>query len=581
MPTSLPKLMEADVRAITDSGSFSRGQEYFRNNQIINGQVQGMVLKSQALGTDTYRVKVTLNQHGIDVTSCSCPVGGLCKHVVALLLTWIHRPQEFQEIAELRNTLDQRSKEQLIDLILLLIDRAPELEPLLGLPVVGKTPSKTKIEPAALLRQMTGRSRRGRYDDDEYGGGYDRAEPVIELGEQYAKTQDWGNAITVFATVAKELTDDYEEYADHEGGLGDTLGRCIEGLGQCLDQSGDADDRADALQALFDVYIWDLRQGGIGESDGVTEQILAVVTPEEKALVAGWVKAALPSFNSSYSDWAKRALGQFLLSLQMDELNDEEYIRICRETNRYSELLNRLFQLGRVAEALKEAEKISDYELLQIASIFATHHQTDALRPLFHTRWQKGKDQRVGDWLKKDALERKDFTTALSIAESLFALGPAVARYVEMKNDFGKMSEWEALRTRLYQYVQEKRETNTRIEMHLQDEEFDQAIAVLNAATQKQTGYWGIGDTMLVHVADVVQSARPHEAIALYLKAANIQIGARNRTNYATAATYLAKVKKIYQSLNQLNAWQKTVDKIREDNRTLRALLDELRRAGL
>ncbi len=57
-----------------------------------------MTLKALCQGSaaSPYRVEVTFSQKGIASTNCSCPVGagGYCKHVAALLLTWLHEPEK-------------------------------------------------------------------------------------------------------------------------------------------------------------------------------------------------------------------------------------------------------------------------------------------------------------------------------------------------------------------------------------------------------------------------------------------------------------------------------------------------------
>lgn len=50
--------------------------------------------------------------------------------MAALLLTWLHRPEQFREVAEVEQALAQRSKAFLIALIKMLLHR-PELEALL------------------------------------------------------------------------------------------------------------------------------------------------------------------------------------------------------------------------------------------------------------------------------------------------------------------------------------------------------------------------------------------------------------------------------------------------------------------
>lgn len=50
------------------------------------------------------------------------------------------------------------------------------------------------------------------------------------------------------------------------------------------------------------------------------------------------------------------------------------YIRICRETGRIHDLVDRLLALRRVEEAVEAAEGLGDYALLGVADIFVRHH---------------------------------------------------------------------------------------------------------------------------------------------------------------------------------------------------------------
>ena len=133
---TLPILTESAIRAITDSGSFSRGRDYFQSGQIINPRRQGPKLQAQAMGSELYRTEVTFDEHGISRTNCSCPVASNCKHVVALLLTYLHTPTSFKEVSETRTVLEERTQTQLIELILKMIALHPDLETLVDLPIV-------------------------------------------------------------------------------------------------------------------------------------------------------------------------------------------------------------------------------------------------------------------------------------------------------------------------------------------------------------------------------------------------------------------------------------------------------------
>src|SRR5262249_30887916 len=138
---SLPRISDEDIRRRVGESSFAKGQGYYRDRAIRNPHRQGMTLKARCEGTSggPYRVEVTFNQRGIAGGDCSCPVGagGACKHVAALLLTWKNRPQDFTEVEETDTALENRSREELIALIKLMLRREPDLEVLLDAPLPG------------------------------------------------------------------------------------------------------------------------------------------------------------------------------------------------------------------------------------------------------------------------------------------------------------------------------------------------------------------------------------------------------------------------------------------------------------
>src|SRR5574337_613200 len=93
----LPKLTESIIRAGASAQSFQRGQDYYESGAISNTARQGSVLTGECEGTSApyYRVRVELDEAGVREAQCSCPYeyGGYCKHVVALLLAYVHRPR--------------------------------------------------------------------------------------------------------------------------------------------------------------------------------------------------------------------------------------------------------------------------------------------------------------------------------------------------------------------------------------------------------------------------------------------------------------------------------------------------------
>ena len=137
--STIPTITEEDIRNLVGEGSFQRGQKYFRDDRIFDTRRVGMTLKAKCEGSRStpYRVEVTFNDTGIETTDCSCPIGGYCKHVVALLLTWVAEPEEFIEQQAIEVILQQCDKAELISLIQQMLRRDPDLEYLLT--TVGKS----------------------------------------------------------------------------------------------------------------------------------------------------------------------------------------------------------------------------------------------------------------------------------------------------------------------------------------------------------------------------------------------------------------------------------------------------------
>jgi uncharacterized Zn finger protein len=101
----LSDLTESIIRAMTTPQSFSRRQELDRAGAISNAARQGKLLTTHCEGTSEpyYSVSATLDDAGMSEANCFCEYesGGycsqtvVCEHIVALLLTYIHKPSSF------------------------------------------------------------------------------------------------------------------------------------------------------------------------------------------------------------------------------------------------------------------------------------------------------------------------------------------------------------------------------------------------------------------------------------------------------------------------------------------------------
>lgn len=93
---TLDTLTENDITSLFTPRSWSRARSYFRKRRVHEARRLGTTLLAKVQGARLYDVEIEVADGKVDAT-CSCPYnwGGYCKHVGAVLLTWIHRPHEF------------------------------------------------------------------------------------------------------------------------------------------------------------------------------------------------------------------------------------------------------------------------------------------------------------------------------------------------------------------------------------------------------------------------------------------------------------------------------------------------------
>ena len=82
-------------------------------------------------------------------------------------------------------------------------------------------------------------------------------------------------------------------------------------------------------------------------------------------------------------------------------------------------------------------------------------------------------------------------------------------------------------------------------------------------------------------VAEAAEKQLPQEAVRLYLESVEQEIAGRSRGSYRVAANTLNRVGPLFIKLHGRAAWAEYIGSFRGSHKQLRALQDELRKAGL
>ena len=578
-------ILAATERIISDwvgPRNLQLGRSYCESDAVIDPRRQGNAVKGWCQGSmpQPYRLHVAFGSDGIDEAHCSCPVGGggRCKHVGALLLAWQERPDVFRVVEELETVLQQRSKSELIVLIKRMLQLEPDLETLLETVLPDENRGSNPVNPEVYLRQVFSAFRLG---GDDWIASQRVARDIsvtLDSGDRFLALADHAGAGIVYRAVTQGILEHYEMMPDEGGQLADVVDRCVEGLGNCLaGGGGDAVVRESCLQTLFDIYRFDVDIGGVGLGEAAPDLIMEHATDEEKGAIAGWVRAAMPRGDSWSDGYHRRVYGRFLLDLEMAHLDDDSFLGICRECGLLAELVDRLLTLGKLDDAVTEADLGGDYDLLTLADIFRKHGRARIVEPLLVKRVESGGDNRLAEWLKERYRERGELAEALDLARRLLERRPHLAGYLEVRDLSRDLGVWQESRPQLLDRWSSAGEYGLLTDVYLEEGELDLALRSVN---RRRPGSLH-GVDQLIRVAQAASETHPQAALDIYRQQADILIEARGRDNYRQACAYLSRVRDLYRRLSQESVWTGFIAGLRESHRRLPALREELSNAGL
>ena len=227
------KITETALKSLSSTESFARGNELYRSGAIYDAFRQGNVLTGKCEGSSApfYQLRVTIDEGGIQEASCTCPYdwGGYCKHIIALILTYIHDPEVFVEQQRVEELLTDLDKEALVRLIGNMVDKDPDLYLWLQTAVqsasVKKKPAqsrekrKTSVSKTEYRKQIQSilHSLGGYRRSEAYwmmGGMVSQLQQVRESAYAFLDAGDPEGALVILSTLLTEVSGSFEEFDD-------------------------------------------------------------------------------------------------------------------------------------------------------------------------------------------------------------------------------------------------------------------------------------------------------------------------------------------------------------------------------
>ncbi len=569
----LPELSESDVRALASPQSFARGQEYYACGAIAQAERCGDTLTVLVRGSERapYRVTVALDENGIRDVHCTCPYdwGGICKHSVAALLAWVRQPEGFRAVAPLDERLAERSREELVALIKEMVVRQPDLARLLDLPL--RPGDLAPLDLDAVRKQVD--YALSREDARRAGRELKR---LAEMGRRYLDSDDPATAGTFYHLILQEALSRFEDWWlewDGDGNVLGVLSDCAEHLGNCLEQVTEAATREDWLQVLLEAALEDIRLGGVDFAWPAKDVVLRHATGEEWA----WVEARLRQEMQRADGWKREALVRFITA-RLDaagQESDADAFVLEHGTPEQQAFL--LLGLGRVEQAVEIARR-SFANLPGLAIDFA-NALVDAghgeIAASYMSEQARQGHSSYHPWLARYYEEHGDRPSALEYWRREFEGYPSLETYQELRRLARELGTWDSVRPALLAMLHPMRQAWLQLAIALDEGDVPWGLEIAARAGPL------VGAEALLRLAQAAEADHPRAAIEIYRSGAERGIATRCRAGYKAAASFLLRVRELHRQLGEEAAWRAYISRLRDEHRRLRALREELDRAGL
>ncbi|HVB25798.1 MAG TPA: hypothetical protein VNG51_27925 [Ktedonobacteraceae bacterium] len=498
---------------------------------------------------------------------------------------------------DVESILGQFSNADLISLIKRMLQRYPDLIGMIVMaPPADAKPPRPPFNPAFYRRQVD--EVFDTTDRNTWGSEGRAAGPllkIVAIADEYVQQQDYADAAALYEIIVRAILDNYDSFRWHadEGDLDTVVEECVKGLGKCLrgERSATA-EREQIIQTLFDVYEFD---SGLYNDEPVMSRPVSPIlvrwtTLEERLLIASQLREAFDLQTDWHVDDVSDSedFNDLLLGLEADTIDDETFLRLCRETENYSYLIERLLKRGQLEEALAQAQHVDTYDLLEIADILCEQGHEAAAEHLIEERARKSNSTDLLEWLKGRYAARGDSAAALDMAQRLFRAYPLAAtieRYRELRQFAQQLDRWAAVQVEIMAYVQQSRNIALQIQIALDEGQVERALQLLLAerqTTDTRGGPYGSAKFDVgLEVAKAAEASHPQESIEIYKAYVETRIEWRGRDHYRVACQYLTSIRRLYQSLNRSDVWTTYVAALRDQHRNLPALRDEMAKAKL
>jgi uncharacterized Zn finger protein len=569
---SEPQLTEAIIQGLATSKSFSRGQNYYLGGAVWSLTRRGNTLLAEVEGSsyDPYQVAVELDAGGVVGANCSCPYdwGGYCKHIVAVLLTYVHKSETIDALTPVSELLAGLDREDLAALLADLLEVHPHLADWVEgqVAIIKQAPEQTSAETqnsprqrrtsldgAAFRRQAHAilSSLGGMRSSEAYwhtSGMVSQLEELARQAQPFLEAGDGRNALVILEAVAEVYVDRWLEFDDSDGDLGDFFGDLGFAFAEALLSANfSKEERATWADKLT---VWQNELDDYGIDDGFNVAIAAAVQ--------GWdyapLQRAMQGHIAEQGAWEDKApwyadeLAVVRLNVLERQGRTEEYLHLAEAEGQTARYVTMLVKLGRGQEAVAYGLKYlgATDEALALAQALREHdlHQ-EAMQIAEHGLTLHGHTHTLARWLRDFAAGTGQAKLALQAARAAFTSFPSLADYQAAQSL--AEADWPQVKVDLLKHLAALDYTSAKVDIYLHEGMVDEAV--------KAVDKHGYGYEALERVVDAAYESHPDWVIRKCKAQAERIMDAGQSKYYHHAANWLGRARQAYLAAGRDEQW--------------------------
>ena len=218
----------------------------------------------------------------------------------------------------LKKNLEQREKSELIAIIQHMLRQEPDLQWLLATPLPTTSFQKASIDPELYQQQVLAAMSAGDYQRKPKRGEVQRRLTAIKaIADEFATQEQYAAALTIYEVLVSEVIAHFNAYRDEYVAFSVILMGCIDGLDSCFaGEEHNPEMRLRVIRVLFAIYRFST-DSWMDLDEDIPGLLIGNTAPEERQVIAGWVRDALSQTKAEGSaGYSRQRYEAFLTALE-------------------------------------------------------------------------------------------------------------------------------------------------------------------------------------------------------------------------------------------------------------------------